>query len=1790
MEDKNLNKLLDSFNCQAGTTKTGLANLLAKVSDGRVPDKDEIESVNSDMDKLIAKYEQLKREAENILTPDEFPETGCRAVDYVDAVAQSRSRMIRLKLEKAEAILQEFLKVKSQIIAYEAAISPFRNKASALLKELSGENIERILPETKGPEFFLKALEIENITTSPEGMNILDEISKHYPKEVQWGLIGRNYFIDKNVNENTETESRIQLTETESSKSEAGIKVVQNKGTDSSSVPDSSGTDKVQEINKSEDEVKEKESDESSDIVENEENGTTRDEAEVFTAINKVKTGSPSASSFKKEIIKLSKVVKEVRPILPLLTNLGILSREQIYLFGICMDCFEESDSDREKVNAAIDSLKNKGYLACFEYDTQEGRTELFCLSSYCYNCLKKDSISVQMHGFWGLSFGDTKIASSAEIDKNIAEKFFKNNEKLAEYLYGAKDSVEQEDYQRIQASLKWTGDYYRVAVAKGGEITNCYLLESENVPGDITEDGILAVCPDNKIIDALSKCAKKVFVYSNHSISILGKDEDKNINCKEVKNLPHEVKQSTDKPSIKAEAESENHGSAQKAGNEQPVEKQIPEEEMGINNNSEISVESLLGKRTLPRDDEFCEVIGKLLNREAATKTDLTSIISQTAVFARAVGDVSEKKDGNPVNYIESYRLSAQIRLASHLMLKECVYTSKFLSSAFTDPSKADPAVLLSAYLFAMLVPGMAYDFALKDQIDLFFAQYEDYFSGFPAFKPLFNKLREVRGVSESGFSSAAVSSLGDEAEKEKFISGLRESARERLILKAPKTRLKALPRMYSDCFGRESELYECMELISQNNQSDVGYVEEVLAAFCDDQNGTLNISESKIEDAINEAWGKLNSRSSFKLEYDARDQAIREFQVRLDIMLNWVEHIHSMNKDISKLKTLRNEILKLIREIAKDSTWKNQKSANILSWNLYYMQHYLNGEVPNLGIYTEYIYKGILAVDDDGIPVIDSNLTHVKYYEPWRNVLKHIVTPRKSFEDVKAEILGSNLDDEADETGLKDNLHQLLMLGRLLGKNGEDYTISENQLKDATDSADDRTTRFKEKLELAYTYNQINETEKENLLGLIIQFKSSFYGARDFACWRRFLEALENQITEFAIGRKKQLRARLDTRLKENPKSSLLNAADHLLEKEMNLAVAEEYINRFENGETELADDVILHDSDYFSDFLRQDTFDPLWNECNKNKGRALSSFGWNYISRHKPSGWTSRQEDDSRNLVTSWPKRKGATKSTQIKTLLSGLGFDVVNVDQSIVNKEEVFEAEVRKTAKSMPDYTHPIAAFGTQIKSPLDVVVFYGNHTPRELVDKVSNMNLGGISIVLLDRPVTQAERRTIGEIFHTQTSGQNPFLLIDQVLLLYLAMHQITERMPAMLKCTLPYSTYQPFVRDGGSTSDEMFCGRTMELNTIIDPNGACVVYGGRQLGKTALLERAESRCSKPEYREFAVYTTIVRVKSEKEATETIVNDINKKVDGKFELPKCSTIKEMCTAIGKLFHNNRISSMLLLIDEVDDFLVSIADQAYRPIQALVDLKRETKNNFKFVIAGLHNVCRAKNATRNNGVFGQLGTPLCIKPLSPTDALNLISRPLRYLGFQIDRYPHLETILTNTNYYPGILQFFGYMLVQTLTGQYSKYYHAADGNPPFTLQDEQLGAVMNSSDLNKSIKDKFRWSLELDPRYFMIARCITLLYHYNEDIRRLEGWYGFSVDEIINVAKDYNIHCLENESRKDYINLMDEMVEMGILGKPDENRDLYRLRRNSFVDIIGENVDAVDQDITVNNEED
>ena len=763
--------------------------------------------------------------------------------------------------------------------------------------------------------------------------------------------------------------------------------------------------------------------------------------------------------------------------------------------------------------------------------------------------------------------------------------------------------------------------------------------------------------------------------------------------------------------------------------------------------------------------------------------------------------------------------------------------------------------------------------------------------------------------------------------------------------------------------------------------------------------------------------------------------------------------------------------------------------------------------------------------------------------------------------------------------------------MIGKSIGSDENDYIITPSQIAEAIESANAYTEQFRDNLELAYTYNRIYEVEKESLTALLDLYHDFYFDIKDFGNWRNFLHCLQQQVDDLSNGRKEALKIRLDAcsaKLRAGEKSSLLDEARRLLDVDANFAVTEEYCNRFELGERELTEELTatLHDPDSFSIFLSDEVFQPLYEECIRKSGQRLDKFGPAYVTARYPDGWTSRHKEDSKKLLSVWPNRRGNTSQQQIATFFAGLGFPVRGAEKVPGKRQEVFHLNIDPIARNMPDYIHPISAFGTQIKSPLNVIVLYGKNMAQELVDTISSLNLGGMSIVLIDYPLDRSVRRQIAEIFHTKMSGMNPFLLIDQVLALHLALHQDTERLPVMLKCTLPYTSYQPFVRDGGPTADEMFCGRAGELATIIDPNGACVVYGGRQLGKTALLERAQSLFAKPEAKAFAVYSSILKFKGEDAVVERLIIDIRRMT--KIKVADCDTLRELCAQIDALFRNGTISSMLLLIDEADDFLASISGDDYLPLQPLVDLKRESKNQFKFVLAGLHNVCRAKNATARNGIFGQLGQPLCVKPLSPTDALQLISRPLRYLGFQVDRYPHLETILTNTNYYPGILQFFGYTLVQTMTSQYGKYYRAVDGNPPYTLKKEQLGAILNSADLNNSIKDKFRWSLELDPRYFMLARCIAMLY-YEHNGEPTSSQLGFSVDQIMDMVSVLEIHCLENETIMNITNLLDEMVDMGILSRPNDTEKRYRLRRKSFINIIGADVDTLLNDIVLNNGE-
>ena len=95
-----------------------------------------------------------------------------------------------------------------------------------------------------------------------------------------------------------------------------------------------------------------------------------------------------------------------------------------------------------------------------------------------------------------------------------------------------------------------------------------------------------------------------------------------------------------------------------------------------------------------------------------------------------------------------------------------------------------------------------------------------------------------------------------------------------------------------------------------------------------------------------------------------------------------------------------------------------------------------------------------------------------------------------------------------------------------------------------------------------------------------------------------------------------------------------------------------------------------------------------------------------------------------------------------------------------------------------------------------------------------------------------------------EIRKRATREHRLFLVVDESLVLFLA-GRPSNRLSALFRCALPYSAAQPYATTSGLVPQELFYGRQRARETIMDQFGACFIYGGRQLGKTALLRQVE---------------------------------------------------------------------------------------------------------------------------------------------------------------------------------------------------------------------------------------------------------------------------------------------------------------------------------------------------------
>lgn len=505
-----------------------------------------------------------------------------------------------------------------------------------------------------------------------------------------------------------------------------------------------------------------------------------------------------------------------------------------------------------------------------------------------------------------------------------------------------------------------------------------------------------------------------------------------------------------------------------------------------------------------------------------------------------------------------------------------------------------------------------------------------------------------------------------------------------------------------------------------------------------------------------------------------------------------------------------------------------------------------------------------------------------------------------------------------------------------------------------------------------------------------------------------------------------------------------------------------------------------------------------------------------------------------------------------------LFRNLGFTaprLVNYAQPSRQETEArFELETRelrdRAAAILPEY-------GSAARGRYRLLCLWGKRSADELRQAVRRDKSGG-------RPTFVLFFGTLGRTARDTLAAAALPVVLDRVLACHLA--SVSEsRLLALFACTLPFTGTRPWA-DTGTPGPEMFFGRQRELQLVeaLQGESTQLLYGGRQLGKTAVLRQAE-RAAGADPDTVAAYRVIAQI-GLTEAPEALWRGMAEALreQGVAMPPEAdSSPRSFGKAVREWLGVNPARRILLLLDEADRFFAADRRKHYPITEELRTLCLLTDRRFKPVFAGLQNVQRM--ARDPNSPLAHLGQPRAVGPLirgaERQEAEALIRWPFEALGYRLDRAA-VTRILSFANYYPSLIQ----VVCQALLRQLRTQPNA--GGPPWTVGIQTVEAVLRTRELTDAAFDRFRITLELDQRYNLLALATSL---ESVDQPRLLA-DGLPVRELRFLAAEYWPAGFPPDMDEDmFEGLLDEMASLGVLRKAGASR--YALRSENLLHLIG-----------------
>ena len=483
---------------------------------------------------------------------------------------------------------------------------------------------------------------------------------------------------------------------------------------------------------------------------------------------------------------------------------------------------------------------------------------------------------------------------------------------------------------------------------------------------------------------------------------------------------------------------------------------------------------------------------------------------------------------------------------------------------------------------------------------------------------------------------------------------------------------------------------------------------------------------------------------------------------------------------------------------------------------------------------------------------------------------------------------------------------------------------------------------------------------------------------------------------------------------------------------------------------------------------------------------------------------------------------------------------------------------------------------VASFGSDAKGSYTVHFVWGEPSPDDLVT-LCKRETGDTSahIVICFRYLSAPDRRELADV------ARRRFLkavVVDRALFAFVCA-QTSPRFATVLRCALPFSRVEPYSISAGAVPAEIFYGRRRELESLADPRGSCFVYGGRQLGKTALLRALEKNFHHPDKGRVSVF---VDLKSELFSRGQPVDGLWSLLVNRFREINVFDAKVGASAGQEaLFRHIREwleavpeRRILLLLDEADTFLEQDSKETsqqrypFPRCQLLKRLMESTESRFKVVFAGLHNVQRTTRVS--NHPLAHFGETICVGPMleeaESREARALVEEPLAAAGYFFQSSDAVSRILALTNYYPSLIQLFCFHLLNDLREHHAARFTNSRMTPPCQITSAHVQAAYGSR-VRQAIHDKINLTLHLDSRYELIA-CLLASHHAHQT-----GTDGVDLRTIRDDAALYWPAGF-NEMRSDdeFRALLEEMVGLGII-RQVSGTNRFGLRNPNVMMLLG-----------------